>query len=140
MTYLAERAGHREQPEDWRPPRRATPHRSLPPAGCSDPEAMDRYVDECATRLWTPEGSALRRWLTSTRGLPRDVLIRHCVGADLGPRIQRRPDGMPRAEGVVLPVLDDGRAVYAQIRVPRPQPDRPSTEQRRGGKEGVRQG
>ncbi|HEY9566384.1 MAG TPA: toprim domain-containing protein [Nocardioides sp.] len=86
---------------------------------------MDRYVDECATRLWKPEGSALRRWLTSTRGLPRDVLIRNCVGADLGPRIQRRPDGMPRAEGVVLPVLDDGRAVYAQIRVPRPQSDRP---------------
>src|SRR3546814_14657672 len=86
---------------------------------------MDRYVDECATRLWKPEGSALRRWLTRTRGLPRDVLIRNCVGADLGPRIHPRPAAMPRAAGVVLPVLASGRAAYAQILVPRPQSNRP---------------
>src|SRR3546814_13975068 len=103
MTYLAERAGHREQPEDWRPTRRATQLRSLPPAGCSDPAGMDRYVDECATRHWKPEGSALRRCITSTRGLPRDVLLRNCVGPDPGPRIQRRPDALPPPAGVSPP-------------------------------------
>jgi hypothetical protein len=29
-----------------------------------------------------------------------------------------RPDGMPRAAGVVLPVIENGYAVYAQIRIP----------------------
>lgn len=47
------------------------------------------------------------------------------VGADLGPRAQDRPDGMPRAVGIVLPVIENDHAVYAQIRVPHPQPDRP---------------
>lgn len=125
MTYLAERAGHREQPDDRRPARRPERARSLPPSGCRDPEGLDRYVHECAERLWKPEGRALRRWLTNIRGLPRDVLIENRVGADLGPRVQARPAGMPRACGVVLPVIHDGRAAYAQLRVAYPQPDRP---------------
>lgn len=124
MTYLAERAGHREQPDDWRPTRRPAP-RTLPPAGCRDPEALDRYVNECAEQLWRPDGQAMRRWLTNIRGLPRNVLIENRVGADLGPRVQSRPDGMPRAAGIVLPTIESGHAVYAQIRVPHPQSDRP---------------
>ena len=67
----------------------------------------------------------MRRWLTNMRGLRRDVLVENRVGADLGPRAQQRPDGMPRSMGIVLPVIADGHAVYAQLRVPHPQPDRP---------------
>jgi len=125
MTYLAERAGHREQSADWRPSPRPNRARSIPPAGCRDPEGLDRYVDECAERLWRPEGRGLRRWLTNVRGLPRDVLVENRIGADLGPRAQQRPDGMPRSMGIVLPVIHDGHAVYAQLRVPHPQADRP---------------
>ncbi len=67
----------------------------------------------------------MRRWLTTMRGLPRDVLVENRVGADLGPRSQQRPEGMPRSMGIVLPVMHDGHAVYAQLRVPHPAPDRP---------------
>lgn len=125
MTYLAERAGHREQPDDWRPTSRPARVRSLPPAGCRDPEGLDRYVNECVERLWKPEGRAMRHWLTDIRGLPRDILVQNRIGADLGPRVQPRPEGMPRGVGVVLPVIQDGHAAYAQLRVPHPQPDRP---------------
>lgn len=125
MTYLAERVGHHDRPHDWSPPRRATPPRTVPPAGCRDPEGLDLYVDDCARRLWRPEGQRLRRWLTETRGLPPDVLAENRVGVDLGPRTQPRPGGMPRAAGIVLPVIEDGHAVYAQLRVPHPGPDRP---------------
>ncbi len=125
MTFLAARAGHREQPGAWRPTRRPASPRTLPPAGCRDSEGLDRYVNECADRLWTPEARGFRRWLTNTRGLPRDVLVENRIGADLGPRAQPRPDGMPRAAGIVLPAIENGHAVYAQVRVPHPQPDRP---------------
>lgn len=126
MGLLAARAGHREVSDDWRPPARRQGVRAVPPAaGCRDPEGLDRYVKECADRLWRRDGSALRRWLTDTRGLPPDVLVENRVGADLGPGAQRRPEGMPRARGVVLPVIASGHAVYAQIRVPQPRPDRP---------------
>jgi len=125
MTFLADRTGHREQSDVWHSARRAERPRSLPPARCRDPEGLDRYVDECAERLWKPEGHAMRRWLTETRKIPRGVLLDNRVGADLGPRVQTRPDGMPRAGGVVLPVLRDGHAVYAQLRVLQPRPDRP---------------
>jgi len=67
----------------------------------------------------------MQRWLINKRGLPRDVLIENRVGADLGPRSQQRPEGMPRSMGIVLPVIHDGHAVYAQLRAPHPQPDRP---------------
>lgn len=86
---------------------------------------MDRYVDECAAVLLTAEGSRVRKWLTDGRGLPIEVLEANRVGADLGPRRQARPDGMPRCSGAVLPVMADGHAVYAQVRVPQPRPDGP---------------
>lgn len=125
LTYLAERAGHRERPDSWPPSRRPVRVQSLPPGGCRDPGGLDRYVQECAERLWNPEGRGLRRWLTDVRGLQRDVLIENRIGADVGPRVQPRPEGMPRAVGVVLPVIHDGHVVYAQLRVPHPQADRP---------------
>jgi len=125
MTFLAERTGHREQPETWRPSGPRASDRIFPAAGCTDPDGLDSYVRDCARRLWAPEGRQLLRWLTNERGLPEDVLARNHVGADLGPSVQTRPDGMPRAAGVVLPVVENEGAVYAQIRVPHPAGDRP---------------
>lgn len=125
MAYLADRIGHREQADDWSPPARPASVQSSPPAGCRDQAGLDRYVGECAERLWRPDGRRLREWLTGERGLPRNVLVENQVGADLGPRTQTRPDGMPRAAGIVLPVIDGGRAIYAQIRIPHPKTDGP---------------
>jgi 5S rRNA maturation endonuclease (ribonuclease M5) len=67
----------------------------------------------------------MRRWLTEVRHLPPQLLIENRIGADLGPVPQHRPDGMPRASGVVLPVVDRGRTVYAQLRILDPPPNRP---------------
>jgi hypothetical protein len=125
LGYLAGTVGHHELGSDWQPrPRRSAP--AVPvPRSCRDPGGLQRYVDECADRLWQPEGGAIRRWLTEARGIPPDVLRANRIGADLGHRAQWRPDGMPRAAGVVLPVISCGRAVYAQIRVTRPRGDGP---------------
>ncbi len=124
MHYLAEQTGHTEhdhQPGARRPART----RPIAPVGRGDPDGLNRYVHECAERLWKPEARELLRWLTTARSLSNDVLVENQIGADLGPRIQSRPDGMPRASGVLLPVINDGRAVYAQVRVPHPGPERP---------------
>ncbi|HNG24887.1 MAG TPA: hypothetical protein PLC03_13040, partial [Microthrixaceae bacterium] len=125
LEFLADRAGHHDQGTDWQPSRSLAP--ALRPATprCRDPEGLQRYVDECAERLWKPEGRAIRLWLTNVRAIPADVLAQNRIGVDLGARYQDRPDGMPRALGAVLPTIADGRAVYAQIRVPHPDPDRP---------------
>lgn len=126
MSYLAGRAGHHDHAPDWEPPpRRPASPLQQPSAGCGDADGLQEYVDQCADRLWKPEGRAIRRWLTHTRGVPADVLIENRIGADIGSRIQPRPEGMPRAHGVVLPVISQGEAIYAQIRVPHPNPDRP---------------
>lgn len=123
MDLLARRVGHAHQPPSWTP--RRSQVLTMPPAtrGCRDPEGLDRYVDECAKALFTPAGRRIRRWLNEARGLPDDVLCANRVGADLGPRRQPRPDGMPKAAGVVLPVLVDGRGTYAQIRLIDPGPN-----------------
>lgn len=120
IGFLAERAGQREQPEIWRPSGPRASDRTFPAAGCTDPDGLDRYVRQCAERLWAPEGRHTLRWLTHERCLPADVLARNRVGADPGVAAQTRPDGMPRAAGVVLPVVVEDRAVYAQVRVPHP--------------------
>lgn len=125
MAFLAERSGHREQSNEWRRPNRPAIPRPTPPSGCHDQKGLDRYVDQCAERLWKPEGRRMRQWLIEARGLPRDVLVENRVGADLGPRVQERPEGMPRAAGITLPVIDGGHAVYAQIRIPHPRSDGP---------------
>jgi len=125
LEFLADRAGHHDQGADWQPSRRLPATRSPVTPSCRDPEGLQRYVDECADRLWKPEGRAIRRWLTNVCAIPADVLAQNRIGVDLGPRYQDRPDGMPRAFGAVLPTIVEGRAIYAQIRVPHPDPDRP---------------
>ncbi len=124
LQVLADRAGGVLETPDWQPRRRA-PSRALPEPRCSDPGGLTAYVESCERRLWTAEGRAALDWLTKQRGLSRDVLRTNHIGADLGPGHQGRPDGMCRASGVVLPVIARGEVVYAQLRVPYPQPDRP---------------
>jgi hypothetical protein len=125
IERLARRAGFTEQDSSWSPRRRPVRLPQAAPRGCSDQTGMDRYVEQCATGLFEPAGRRIRRWLNNARGLPDDVLAANRIGADPGPRHQQRPDGMPRASGVVLPVIVDGHAVYAQIRVTHPRPDGP---------------
>lgn len=94
----------------------------------ADPEslaALHAYVRECARRLWQPAGRRVRRWLMEARRLPADVLAGNLVGADPGPGVQDRPVGVPRRSGAVFPVLEDGRAVYAQLRRLQPGPGQP---------------
>jgi hypothetical protein len=125
LDFLAGRVGHHDLGPEWEPrPRRSAPaaHRAR---GCRDPDGLQRYVDECADRLWKPSGRAIRQWLTDTRGIPADMLRANRIGADVGSRTQWRPDGMPRATGAVLPVIAHERAVYAQVRLTRPCGDGP---------------
>lgn len=118
LDDLAARAGIRPDAEPSTPRvRRRRPARSEP-AEVADPEGLAAYVDDCARRLWQPEGRPVLRWLTRTRGLPPDVLEHNRVGADPGADRQRRPRGMPAAGwSAVLPVHDNGRPVFAQLRV-----------------------
>ena len=126
LEFLAGRVGYHDHEPGWQPSRSpAAVVRRPMNQGCRDPEGLQRYVDECADRLWKPQGRALRRWLTHLRDIPADVLAENRIGVDLGARYQDRPDGMPRAMGVVLPTIVNGQAVYAQIRVPHPDEDRP---------------
>ncbi len=119
LSELARRVGQQPERPTWNPARTAP---SVPSVreGCRDPRGLDAYVASCAETLWLPEGRSTLRWLTDGRGLPGEVLRSNHVGADLGSRRQSRPEGMPRSGGAVLPVIADGRAVYAQIRVPPP--------------------
>ncbi len=104
-----------------RPPRRPPPMRAS-----GDLEGLATYVDDCARRLWQPAGRPVLRWLTEVRGLPQEVLAKNRIGADPGRRRQDRPDGMPSTGwAAVLPVLEDGRPVFAQLRALHPLPDRP---------------
>lgn len=125
MDLLARRVGHHEQSTSWTPRRAARRSPPPPPRGCSDPEGMESYVASCAAALFTPAGERIRRWLTENRGLSESVLVANKIGADLGPRRQPRPTGMPKATGAVLPVLVDGHAVYAQVRVVQPRVNGP---------------
>jgi hypothetical protein len=128
IEYLAHRVGQPVEPPTWtRPPRRpSAKHQAAERlTGRRDPKALTTYVMSCARTLWQPEGRSVRKWLTQERGLPEDVLRANHVGADLGPARQPRPDGMPRTAGAVLPVTVDDVAIYAQVRVPHPRPDRP---------------
>lgn len=122
LDHLAQRAGHHPQPDTWTPAPRPTSIDRPDRVGCTDPAALNAYVADCARMLWEPAGRAVRRWLTDERGLPADVLRTNQIGADLGWRHQHRPDGMPKVAGAVLPVIHNGEAIYAQIRVPRPWP------------------
>jgi len=131
IEQLAGRVGHIPCQLDWEPPQRARLEPG-PVRGCRDPDGLAAYVESCARTLWRPEGLAVRSWLIEERGLPEAVLRANQVGADLGPRRQPRPDGMCRTGGAVLPVMARGEAVYAQVRVPHPRPDRPKYLNPRG--------
>ena len=126
LERLARRVGHQPSPEAWTPSKREPAMTQRPLVrGCADQEGMDRYVDSCAAVLFSSDGQSIRRWLTETRGLPEDVLRVNKIGADLGPRRQQRPHGMARAVGAMLPVIVEGHAVYAQVRVVHQRPDGP---------------
>jgi hypothetical protein len=95
------------------------------PASVADPDGLRRYVGACARRLWLPAGTTVREWLTSERRLDPEVLRHNQIGADPGPAIQPRPDGMPRGAGAVLPVITGSVSVYAQLRVLHPRCEQP---------------
>lgn len=116
LGFLADRAGVRE---DVRRPL-PRPQKVLREQPVGDLDGLGSYVHECAARLWQPEGRAIRSWLTGERGLPEEVLRVNMIGADVGPPHQRRPRGVPRVAGAVLPVLEEDRAVFAQVRRVRP--------------------
>ena len=130
IERLAGRAGIREPFVGGRPrpaaaarPARTTPVARAPVA---DPVGLAAFVDECAERLWQPQGRVVLQWLTQVRGLPEEVLARNRIGADPGRHAQTRPDGMPSSgRAAVLPVFETGRPVFAQLRPISPSPDRP---------------
>jgi len=98
----------------------------VPRAPVADPAGLAAFVDECAERLWQPQGRVVLQWLTQARGLPEEVLARNRIGADPGRRGQPRPDGMPSSgRAAVLPVFDTARPVFAQLRPIDPLPERP---------------
>lgn len=87
---------------------------------------LDLYVEACAGELWSTAGRPARRWLMEHRGLSESVLRANRVGADLGNPNLPRPPGFRRSGGAaILPVQQDGRAVYFQARILHPNPDRP---------------
>ena len=92
------------------------------PAGARAPgpsgrESMAAYVAACERLLWRREGDGVRQWL-ERRGLGADILRANRVGADPGPRVLRRPPGLPRGGlAAVFPVLDAERSpLYLQAR------------------------
>lgn len=126
---LAGRSGIREPfASGRRPVVAARPTRAMAVASApvADPAGLEAFVDECAERLWQPQGRVVLQWLTQVRGLPEGVLARNRIGADPGRQSQPRPNGMPSSgRSAVLPVLEDGRPVFAQLRPISPLPDRP---------------
>jgi DNA primase len=116
LGTLARRAGHTPDTNHPRPRFRAVRRPEPVPVRVTDPDGLTEFINECAQRLWTPEGRPVRRWLTRTRGLPADVLRHSRIGADPGGR-QPRPDGMPSGGwAAVLPVHRNGEAIFAQLR------------------------
>ena len=116
LEWLSARTGVPDLDRDWSPaaPRARSPREDPPPP--PDPR-LDEYVTACERWLWSDQGANSRAWLTRARGLPPDLLRHNRVGFDPGIRRLDRPDGVPRASGVVLPVLDvDGQAVFTQTR------------------------
>jgi DNA primase len=119
LEYLAGRT--HQQPATPASPR----PRPAAPTAHPDPEGLVQYVEDCARRLWRPEGRPTLQWLRDARGLDPDTLRTNAIGADPGPHRQPRPDGMPRARGAVLPVIVNGQPVYAQLRLTHPRDGQP---------------
>ena len=123
ITWLAERA-RLDRPPPERPP---IPRRPPSEPTRQEPSpALRAYVEACERILWQPEGEHIRRWLVEERCLDPNVLRHNRVGADPGPRILRRPKGLPRhGPAAVFPALNDSRhPVYLQARYLDPPPDR----------------
>ena len=123
MAWLAERA-RLDRPPPERPP---IPKRRPPEPPRREPSAALRaYVEACERLLWKPEGAAIRRWLVEERCLDPDVLRHNRIGADPGPKILRRPKGLPCCgPAAVFPAVDENsQAVYFQARYLDPPPDR----------------
>ena len=53
------------------------------------------YIDDCAARLWTPQGQQARRWLLQRGLADPDVLRSNLVGFDPGRRAMPRAEGLP---------------------------------------------
>lgn len=117
LGLLAERVG---VPGDGGPSRWTVPPRRQRPAPREEPSPDPRiedYVAACVRELWAPSGAGGRDWLIERRGLSPAVLRANRVGFDPSPSRLDRPQGIPRARGVVLPVIGpDGRAIYTQTR------------------------
>lgn len=130
IEELAGRAGIREPfvADGHRPVAAVRPAHAMAVARApvADPAGLAAFVDECAERIWQPQGRVVLQWLTQVRGLPEEVLARNRIGADPGRRGQSRPDGMPSSgRAAVLPVCEAGRPVFAQLRPIGPLPERP---------------
>ncbi|HET7487958.1 MAG TPA: bifunctional DNA primase/polymerase [Acidimicrobiales bacterium] len=107
-----------------RPPGRAAPEPAEPAAPAGAPVDLASYAEECARRLWLPEGRAVRHWLVTERGIPEDVLATNHIGADPGGEDIARPAGVPGAgPAAVLPATHDGRVSFVEVR-PLPGPER----------------
>jgi len=84
-------------------------------------EQLEEYTAACAAYLRSPGGRVMRSWLTEQRAIPPDVIDAAGLGADPGPRVIPRPDGVPRVfPAVVFPVREDGHVVYTISRHLRP--------------------
>ena len=116
LGLLAARSGVAER-EAWSP-RPPSPRRIVDEVPDPEPHpGIEGYVAACEQLLWAGDGARARAWLANERRVPAEVLRENRIGFDPGARRLERPDGVPRARGVVLPVLDEaGRAVFTQTR------------------------
>jgi DNA primase len=97
-----------------------------PRASPMEPAELRKYVEGCAARLWTPAGRGVLSWLTQHRRLPPSALKANGVGADLGPRHDPRPAGIPKVgPAAVFPIRSGIDAQYVQLRVVNPWPGGP---------------
>jgi DNA primase len=115
IQTLARRSGVTASERPLATIRRAAPQTvALAPSQPND--VVERYVAACERVLASPVGDDVRRWLLG-RGLSVSILGANRVGADPGPQRLSRPRGLPRGgPGAVFPVLEDGQAVYTQLR------------------------
>jgi hypothetical protein len=123
IAWLAECARLDRPPPERSP---VVPRRPPPPVTREPSSALRAYVEACERILWEPAGAAVRRWLVEERCLDPDVLRQNRVGADPGPRILHRAEGLPRhGPAVVFPALGAERQpVYLQARYLHPPPNR----------------
>lgn len=120
LAALARRAGMAERGWQRPSPPRAAAVRQDPVL--ADPEGLASYVEQCAARLWRPDGRAVRHWLVGHRGIGEGVLERNRVGADPGAHRQARPQGVAKivSRAAVFPVLDAGLPTFVQLRLLHP--------------------